>query len=84
MSAGCFGLQMIFYSSLQIWLKVWANIGVWCLLYFSRHVWGGVRHSLKNGHVPGRNSWEDEGEGKVYTHTAYAWKKEPAGVLVNG
>lgn len=31
---------------------------------FSRYLWGRVWHSLKNGHVPGRNSWEDEGEGK--------------------
>lgn len=65
---GCFALQMMFYSGLQIQFKPWTDNGLWCLLYFSRYVWGGVWHSLKNGHVPGRNSWEDEGEGKTYTH----------------
>ena len=31
---------------------------------FSRYFWGGVRHSLENGHVPGRHGREDEGEGE--------------------
>lgn len=54
------------------------------VFYFSRHFWGGIRHSLKNGHVPGRNSREDEGEGKTQTSGAYACRTEPCRMFGEG
>lgn len=45
--------------------------------FFSRHIWGCVRHSLQNGYVAGRNSREDEGEGGTWERQR-TWQKQRA------